>query len=113
MRVLQSVGGRIHRTRKMGETRMTWEDVPGFFDFQAVYDMAVDTAEDVDTLVEVGTLFGKSAVYMAAKIKASGKNLSFYVVDKWEPRGWPGVVRAVDESFGQVEHVGISWVVRG
>lgn len=61
-----------------------WEDVPGFFDFQDVYTDAVNEAKNGDTLVEVGTLFGKSALFMAQRVKESGKRLTFYVVDKWD-----------------------------
>ncbi len=62
---------------------ITWQDVPGYFDFQGIYDQAIEEAQPGDTLVEVGTWFGRSALYMAEKIKASGKDLRFYVVDKW------------------------------
>lgn len=67
---------------------MYWQRVPGFFDFEAVYDAAVASAPPNAVLVEVGTLFGRSALYMAARIKAMGRHdLKFYVVDKFEP--WP------------------------
>lgn len=69
---------------------ITWDQVPGFFDFQDIYDEAVESAPEGAVLVEVGTLFGRSALYMAQKIKDSGKNLDFYVVDLWKM--WPDVI---------------------
>lgn len=67
-----------------------WKDMPGFFDFQDIYDEAVDTAPIGACLVEVGTLFGKSALYMAQAIKDRRPDLRFFVVDKWEM--WPDVI---------------------
>ncbi len=64
---------------------MTWQDVPGFFDFGDIYDRAVLEAQSGDTLVEVGTFLGKSAAYMAERVRISGKGLRFWCVDKWDP----------------------------
>jgi len=63
----------------------TWHDIPGFFDFEDIYDQAVREAKPGDTLVEVGTFLGKSAAYMADRIRASAKEVRFYVVDPWDP----------------------------
>jgi len=62
---------------------IAWQDVPGYFDFGDIYDLAVEEAEDGDALVEVGAWFGRSSLYMAQRIKDSGKDLRFYTVDKW------------------------------
>lgn len=48
-----------------------------------IYNLAVDEAQDGDRLVEVGSFLGKSAAYMADRIKASGKDLRLYTVDNW------------------------------
>ena len=61
----------------------SWQDIPGWFDFQDIYDQAVSEAEDGDTLVEVGSFLGKSAAYMAERIQASGKLLRQISVDPW------------------------------
>ena len=66
------------------EGKMTWDDVPGYFDFQDIYDEMVDTAPIGATLVEVGTLWGRSAFYMAEAISSRRPDLKMYVVDKWE-----------------------------
>ncbi len=60
-----------------------WQDIPGWFDFQDVYNQAVDEAKDGDSLVEVGCFLGKSSAYMADRIKASGKKLNQFSVDPW------------------------------
>jgi hypothetical protein len=67
--------------------KVHWWDVPGFFDFQDVYDRAVELAPDGATFVEVGCLFGRSTIYLAQRIKDSGKGIKLYAVDPWEP--WP------------------------
>lgn len=64
----------------------TWRDIPGFFDFQDVYDQAVAEAHDGDTLVEVGTFLGKSAAYMAERILEARKSVTFFAVDSWDPK---------------------------
>lgn len=45
---------------------MRWDEVPGFFDFQDVYELAMDNGGQ---MVEVGALFGRSAIYMAQRMK--------------------------------------------
>jgi len=89
----------------------TWRDIPGFFDFQDVYNQAVAEAKNGDILVEVGAFLGKSAAYMAEKIKESGKTLIFCVVDSWDEeeyaRWWIDVRRdppapwPVEELYGK------------
>lgn len=86
---------------------MTWEDIPGFFDFQDIYDEAVATAPPKAVLVELGTLFGKSTMYMAEQIKAKRPDLKFYTVDKWEM--WPDVIWGHDTAYSAVvrQHGGL------
>jgi hypothetical protein len=64
-----------------------WEHVLGFFDFQQVYDAAIDSAPMNAVFVEVGTLFGRSAIYMAEQIALKRPDISFFVVDTWVE--WP------------------------
>ena len=75
----------------------TWRDIPGFFDFQDIYDQAVAEAGNGDLLVEVGTYLGKSAAYMADRIKDSGKRLSFLCVDTWDPVAYAQWWRYTDD----------------
>jgi predicted O-methyltransferase YrrM len=67
---------------------MTWEEIPGWTNFQDVYDTAVKEAHDDAVFVEVGTWMGRSAAYMATKIQESGKKIRFFAVDNFE--GSPG-----------------------
>ncbi len=56
-------------------------ELPGWFDFAALYDEAVAAALPGDTLVEVGVWHGRSLVYLAKAARASGKGLRLYGVD--------------------------------
>lgn len=69
------------REEPMSKT-ITWQQVPGWFNFNDVYDMAVERAPRTGAhFVEVGVLFGKSALYMAEAIRKSGKSVAFDAVD--------------------------------
>ena len=61
-----------------------YQNIPGWFDFQSVYEEAVRDASDGDILVEVGAWLGKSTAFMAVEIINSGKRLVFDVIDTWE-----------------------------
>lgn len=65
---------------KVSSKKLLYLDVPGFFDFHDVYDLAIDRAvqQGRNRLVEVGSLFGRSAVYLAQQMidhKVPGKLL--------------------------------------
>ena len=53
-----------------------------------IYDEAVDTAPPGSILVEVGSFWGKGAIYLAEAAKYSKKSLRVYSIDIWaaEPR---------------------------
>jgi GT2 family glycosyltransferase len=59
----------------------SWDQVPGFFDFAAVYDAAVAAGKDGDVFVEVGCLAGRSTCYLATRIRESGKAITLYAID--------------------------------
>lgn len=64
----------------------TWKDVPGWFDYQEIFDLAVyDAPQDRARFVEIGALFGRSTCYMASLIGASKKKIDFSVIDTWNP----------------------------
>ncbi len=65
-----------------------WSTVPGWFDFQDIYDQAVHAASDGAHFVEVGCWLGRSTCYLAQAIRCSGKNIRLTVVDTFE--GVPG-----------------------
>lgn len=55
-----------------------WSD-----DIFSIYDEAVETAPPGSSLVEIGSFWGKSAVYLAEAAKISHKGLKVYCVDTW------------------------------
>ncbi len=57
--------------------------VGGFFDFEDVYRMLVERSKDGDTLVEIGTYLGRSALFLGDTIRASGKQVTLLCVDVW------------------------------
>lgn len=64
----------------------TWQQVPGWFDFDDIYDEAVVRApREGAHFVELGVCFGRSAIYMGTAIRESGKRIAFDAVDGWEP----------------------------
>ncbi len=62
------------------------EQIPGWFDFPGIYDDMIARASDGAVFVEVGAYLGRSTVYLASRIKQSGKKIRVYVVDCWD--GW-------------------------
>jgi hypothetical protein len=66
----------------------TWRDIPGFFDFKDVYDLAVEEAKHGARFVEVGGFLGKSAVYMLQSIFRAQKYIELFVVDSWDQDDW-------------------------
>ena len=64
----------------------SWQDIPGWFDFQDIYDQAVSEARPGDTLIEVGCYLGKSTAYMGQKIRQSSRQLFFFAVDSWDEK---------------------------
>lgn len=61
-----------------------YQNIPGWTDFYDVYDMAIAEAPPNSIFVELGVSLGKSTIYMASRIKASGKAIKFYAVDAWD-----------------------------
>lgn len=57
-----------------------WDHIDGWFNFQALYTDMVGRFNDA-VFVEIGTWEGKSTVFMADKIKNSGRNIKFYAID--------------------------------
>ncbi len=64
---------------------MRYDEIPGWFDFHAIYQRAVEEAPANETsrFIELGSFLGQSTAYMATLIKDSGKPISFYAVDLW------------------------------
>jgi predicted O-methyltransferase YrrM len=93
---------------RLGAVR-TYLDVPGWFDFQDIYDQAIEEAPFPDEapathvrFVEVGVAFGKSAIYMADRIRAAGKVVDFYTIDSWRDNYIPGHENLVRGGLGEL-----------
>jgi hypothetical protein len=59
----------------------SYQEIFGHFDFQPVYDFIADNLNNQDIFVEVGSAWGKSAVYMMEKFFNQNKKVNFYCVD--------------------------------
>lgn len=57
-----------------------YKNIDGWFDFARFYDYVLKQF-DSGTFVEIGTWKGRSLMYMAEKIKESGKNITLYGID--------------------------------
>ncbi len=66
---------------------MTYKDIFGWFDFEDIYDLAINRARPGDVFVEVGCFMGKSTAYMLQQIKNSGKDIKLISVDTFEGSG--------------------------
>jgi predicted O-methyltransferase YrrM len=78
----------------------TWRDVPGWFDYDDIYDEAVAAAPlpgsfHVTRFVELGVAHGRSAIYMAQAIRVSGKLIDFSAIDSWAGGGLEAFERDV------------------
>lgn len=63
---------------------MTWQEIPGWFDFAELYDEQVKAAADGAVFVEVGCWLGRSTAYLAQAIAASGKDIALHAVDNFQ-----------------------------
>lgn len=64
----------------------TYEDVPGWIGCaEDIYRLVFEDLKDGDSIVEIGTFFGQSTIFMASLIKASGKKITFDTIDSlWQ-----------------------------
>lgn len=62
---------------------MSWNEIPGWFDWEWLYDEAVEQAKDGDVIVEIGVAFGRSVAYLARKAIDAKKQITIYAVDPW------------------------------
>ena len=62
----------------------SFNEIPGWFSYQVLYDDVIDKLPNHSNIVEVGSWFGKSTNYLASKIKSSKKNINFTAVDTFK-----------------------------
>lgn len=79
---------------------MTWEDIPGWFDWPQLYDHVV-SRYDGGILVEVGNYLGRSLCYLGDQVKRSGKPFHVVGVD------W-GVGSGVEDDGNDHHHAAVS-----
>lgn len=65
-----------------------YQNIHGFFDFQDMYSLAINKISGTGHVVEIGTLCGKSAAYMAVEIINSNKDIKFDVIDLMPESNW-------------------------
>lgn len=63
----------------------SWRDAIGWFDWMDLYDEVALTTPAGTSVVEVGVAFGRSLLYLAEKIKETGKDIRVIAVDPWLP----------------------------
>jgi hypothetical protein len=61
-----------------------FNEIPGWFSYQNVYDRMVSTGFDGAVFVELGAWFGKSTNYLASAIRKSGKKINLTSIDTWK-----------------------------
>jgi hypothetical protein len=64
-------------------TTFDYTHIPGWFNFESVYERMVREAPNPAVFVEVGAWLGKSTAFLASTIRASGKRIRLMVVDTW------------------------------
>ena len=65
-----------------------WHRIDGWFDFQDIYDGAVEQFASGSKFVEVGCWLGRSTCYLAEQVLSSGKDIRLTVIDSFQ--GVPG-----------------------
>jgi methyltransferase family protein len=84
-----------------------YKQVPGWFDFADIYDHIIARARNGAVFVEVGAYLGRSSLYLASRIQASGKRIRVYVVDLWD--GWLYDDYREDSSEAPGDEKGPEW----
>ena len=92
----------------MPQTPELYKTIPSdWSDFFPLYDEAVATAPRGSILIECGSFWGKSAVYLAEAAKLAGKDLRVYCIDIWaaRPENNPGLFDPEHGAKGHIEPV--------
>ena len=79
-----------------------WKSIYGWFDFENIYDIAIEHLKDGDIAVELGTFLGKSTCYFAQRLKESGKQVKFYACDIFDGSKAPFMPPEWEKDFYDV-----------
>jgi len=60
-----------------------YQNIQGWFNYESIYDTAVQLAPDSAHFVEIGSWRGKSSCYLGVQIVNSGKQIQLDCVDTW------------------------------
>jgi hypothetical protein len=60
---------------------LSWDRIPGWFDFGALYAASVRDARPGAVFVEVGCWYGRSVAYLGAEVLRAGKPVDVYAVE--------------------------------
>jgi hypothetical protein len=73
-----------------------YKSIPGFFNYESVYDKVIDKLETGANIVEIGVWKGMSVAYAAVKVLQLKKDIKIYAVDTFE--GSSGEVGPLDKN---------------
>lgn len=62
---------------------MTWQDIPGWFDWQNIYDEWAERCTSNSVIVEVGVWRGRSLAYLTTQLAKYEKYPLVYGIDTW------------------------------
>ncbi len=102
---MELLGQAFPHAEKRNGAPMSWEQIRGWYDFEAIYAEAIAAASDTDTLVEVGVAYGKSLAHLARMAIDSSKACRIIGVDPWESVWgyWDDLSILVDKEGGARE----------
>jgi hypothetical protein len=77
-----AIGNAVYRYLQTGKD---WSSVPGYFNYWRFYESVADEIPDGCKVVEVGSWFGRSIIFLAQVLKLRGKkNVQLYAVDTFK-----------------------------
>jgi len=78
-------------------------EIQGWFDFQHIYDRAVQEAPPGAILIELGVWKGKSLCYLGQKAKEANKGLRVFGIDSFAFKDWEGYanIQRLDREAGE------------
>jgi predicted O-methyltransferase YrrM len=88
---------------------MNHASLPGWFDFHDFYEWMHAAAPAGSEFVEVGTCFGKSAVFMAELFRDCGKACKFTTIDLFDPARTEDIIADV-MRWQCAEHKQDGWI---